>query len=503
MACLRGASGGGCIWLCGCSMINAYLSYRHRNETAILARDELESCCEKSGLITLIYDKKATKEDDSLICFMEKLVDARCLFLFLEPDYFESSYTLFELICINEQEGLDKGFVHPIRLTESMVTYTRTSARQFWQANLAIREETARLLKKTGRLKDTKDDDYDAIWRRIDNAWSNLIEDCLDHLKSAVTEDGKPNTRLQIAVKHVIPAIEEVRNQKQVSLLAAMNKQIVGILNKKSIPLKAFSKELGEYDSEGELTEDAISIASFLTRRDSAVKIRHFLNALICVVDDEKDRLGIESDEWEDCFNDAEQLAGWLLLRSIDADWWFDNEHSIQSKTEKSTLDKLSLDSIGFVEVVISRGVLQAARYRINEHGEAEPYNKKHNILMLYDASDEAKKTQFLRDIYIDIYRRNPDSKLSSDELFEKIIIRAKSSKDIAKGKAIYYLVSEETQKLLETFDWYKQPKASFEGCLHFICCNAPDKDYEKSVSSEDQNALLDRIAILLALNED
>lgn len=484
-------------------MINAFLSYRHKKPAAIAARDELKTCCEKSELITLIYDERVTEENDSIVLFMEKLIDARCVFLFLDPDYFESSYTLFELICVNEQAGLDKGFIHPVRLTEKMVAYTRTSAKQFWKENLAIREKTVGLLEKTGRLNGIKADDYDAIWRRIDNAWSNLIEDSLDHLKSPVIENGKPNAKLHGFVENIIPAIEAVKNKKHASLLQAMNKQIKVVLENNGIPLQTFFAELKEYDDEGVLAESVSSVADFLTQDNDEVEVIDLLSALIRVVEEKKETLDVESDEWENCFNDAEQLAGWLLLRAIDPDWWFDNEHNLQANTQQGMLNQLALESKEFVEVVISRGVLQPARYRVNEHGEAEPFNKKHDLLMVYDASSkDAKETQVLRDIYLDICKRKPADGLSPEQLFEKIIRRAKNIKKNAKSKAIYYLISEETQRLLKTFEWYNQPKESFEGCLHFICCKSSDKDYEKSVSNEDQKDLLDQIAILLELNE-
>jgi len=179
-------------------MINAFLSYRHRNPNAIQARDCLKQLCLDSEEITLLYDEDVTKEGDNLIHFMEDLVDARCVFIFIDPDYFHSSYTLFELISISEQVGFDKRFVHPVRLSEDMVTYTRTEAKTFWNdaKNEKIRVELGRLLEKTNRLNGHELDNFDAMWDRVDQAWTKLVTGYLDELHPAISQED-PSEVLQ------------------------------------------------------------------------------------------------------------------------------------------------------------------------------------------------------------------------------------------------------------------------------------------------------------------
>ena len=79
--------------------IHAYLSYRCKESRDIEARDRLKALCSEKN-ITLRYDENCTEDGDSLIEFMEDLTSARCVFLFLSPEYFQSAYTLFELIKI-------------------------------------------------------------------------------------------------------------------------------------------------------------------------------------------------------------------------------------------------------------------------------------------------------------------------------------------------------------------------------------------------------------------
>ena len=113
--------------------IHAYLSYRCKIKRDKDARDRLKVLCSKKN-ITLRYDESETEEGDSLIEFMEDLTSARCVFLFLSPEYFQSAYTLYELIKINEQADLDKRFILPLRLCNDMVDKYRTKAKNFGKA---------------------------------------------------------------------------------------------------------------------------------------------------------------------------------------------------------------------------------------------------------------------------------------------------------------------------------------------------------------------------------
>ena len=111
--------------------INAYLSYRCNIDRDTQARDKLKALCSKPN-ITLRYDESETGEGDSLIKFMEDLTSARCVFLFLSPEYFQSAYTLFELIRINEWADLDSRFILPLRVCNNIIDKYRTAAKEFW-----------------------------------------------------------------------------------------------------------------------------------------------------------------------------------------------------------------------------------------------------------------------------------------------------------------------------------------------------------------------------------
>ena len=481
-------------------MINAFLSYRHSNDNATIARSELKALCEETNEIKLIFDEDATEEDANLIVFMQDLVDARCVFLFLDPSYFESSYTLFELIGINEQEGVDKRFVQAIRLTDEMSTYVLTTAKQYWLEHEEIREGTARLLVKTGRLRESEKHNHDAIWQRIATAWNDLIEDPMDHLKSAAIKEGKPSKTLKRCVEHVIPAVDLVKDEQLKELSRHLGKQIKAVLKATKINLDSFVNELDDPDKQ--VHASAESIADYMTRDDHLVV--DTLSALTRVMESQKAKLGLDSEDWEDCFYDAEQLASWLVLLSIDNSWWFENKNTLIAKLEESKLDDFPLDNKEYVEVVISRSLLQQARFRVNKHSQLEVDDQKQTILMVYDAaSKDANQTQLLIDIYKDLCKGEPQKGLSVESLLDKIVRRAKTHKRNSRGKAIYYLVSKETKKLIDSFKWDNNSGDVFKGCLHFICCDVPKKPYEKSASSEDQGDLLDQVAYLLSLNED
>ncbi|OAI14089.1 MULTISPECIES: toll/interleukin-1 receptor domain-containing protein [Methylomonas] len=126
--------------------IHAYLSYRCKLQRDIDARNKLKAICEMQG-IKLVYDEDETKEGDSLIEFMDDLTSARFVFLFLSPEYFQSAYTLYELVNINEWAEIEQRFILPIRISPAMTTYQWTAAKTYFENNDAIRNEFKRLLK--------------------------------------------------------------------------------------------------------------------------------------------------------------------------------------------------------------------------------------------------------------------------------------------------------------------------------------------------------------------
>ena len=89
--------------------IHAYLPYRCKESRDIREREKLATLCTKQD-ISLRYDQNETEEGDSLTEFMQELTSARCIFLFLSPEYFQSAYTLFELVRISEWVDLDQRF---------------------------------------------------------------------------------------------------------------------------------------------------------------------------------------------------------------------------------------------------------------------------------------------------------------------------------------------------------------------------------------------------------
>ena len=120
----------------------------------------------------LVYDKLEIKPGESIKAFMDELASARCIFIFLTPDYFESAYTLYELVTIDQWADLDRRFIHPIRVTENMNAYQWTNAKKYWAENEAIRDELARLLNT----------DHEAAWQQIEAVWKNIISPYLDKL---------------------------------------------------------------------------------------------------------------------------------------------------------------------------------------------------------------------------------------------------------------------------------------------------------------------------------
>lgn len=488
-------------------MINAFLSYRHGNPEATLARSSLKELCEDTKEITLIYDEDITKEGDNLIHFMEDLIDARCIFIFLDPDYFHSSYTLFELISISEQVGFDASLVHPVRLSEDMVTYTRTAAKQFWNddKNEAIRVEVGRLLEKTNRLNGHSISDYDAIWERVEAAWSTLVTGYLDELHPAAT-GSHLDAVLQTRLDCVLPAIAEAKEVAKKELTDHVKKQIQVILERRHISLPLLAINLK--DPEKLLGGVSKDISHFIT--SGCCNVRRTMTALYQTVEQQKSDLKSKKDEWEDCISDAEQFIGWLLLLSVDTEWWFEKQNILDKSANEQVLNELFLEDDRYIEVVISRGLLSKAGYKLDDAGDAVPRRSQNDIGMLYDAtSDGAEDLQYLSDIYKDLFPSSsvipkPRRGMSQiDFLLGKIKTRAESYKDKGDGRAIYYLVSFEVKENLLKLDWYKKAQAYLKGYIRFICCEPKEKQFSNaSASNETMDILLEDVAVFLELIE-
>lgn len=466
----------------GCP-IHAYLSYRCKNPLDIAARDTLKALCAEQK-ISLRYDENCTEEGDSLIEFMEDLTAARCIFIFLSPDYFQSAYTLFELIKISERADPKHSFILPLRLTESMVTYQWTVAKDYFDNNEAIRVRLSQLLQ-------VQNDDHSAIWQRINAAWEKIIFKHLDILNVSL-ENADVEKKLLDLLKESGQQIEGAINEAKQNLSNTLSKNILRILKNQHIPIEQLAEvlQLDSAASVEDITDSGIMSKSVSTVLDLLYKLSK----------QRKKQLLTNPNAWDDYLYDVEQLCGWLLIKTVDPFWWFQNELLLQRNTNQSISGSYMLQQPAYVEVLIARSLLQRAQYSVDEYGRIKPVSEEHDVLLVFDGvSSDATDEQLLSPIYKDLLNvaKAPQN---VNQLLNAIVLNARAKIGSRDGKPIYYLVSEAYMKSLKLRPWFVATEQKLKGCLQFICCIKQAGNPINQPCEEEQDILLEKVAIILRL---
>ncbi|PPC89426.1 MAG: hypothetical protein CTY34_11475 [Methylobacter sp.] len=198
---------------------------------------------------------------------------------------------------------------------------------------------------------------------------------------------------------------------------------------------------------------------------------------------------------WENFLTDVEQVCCWLLLKSVNPDWWFEYESRIVNND--GITNQFSLDNAAYVEVIISRWLLKLPQYSLNKANEARPSHD-FDVLLFDAASQDASDIQLLSEIYKDL-RRGGEPPQNVEKLLKAIEKTARSThQDL--GKPIYYLVTQEYLELLKSRAWFAEAEMQLASHLQFICCDFKSDQTDHNPCSEDQDLLLEKIASILRM---
>jgi hypothetical protein len=215
--------------------------------------------------------------------------------------------------------------------------------------------------------------------------------------------------------------------------------------------------------------------------------------------------------------DDMQEIAGWLLLNSIDSTWWFENEPRMQQ-----TIAEFNLKVSEYFETIISRHALQPAKYTLNfnhtdkskpssqEKPYPKPYkegNKEKKKILVIDADENATDEQLLIPIYKDLWHQNQDIKdddikFPVKELLDLIIESADGERIINEGKLVYYLVEKNYLDLLKSKSWFHEKEQLLTNCLRFICCNTDKPEHQEKPCTEGEGFVLSELAKLLQIIE-
>lgn len=339
-----------------------------------------------------------------------------------------------------------------------------------------------------------------------DNGWGGLSGSPVmvdGQLVAVITDQHKKVEKYFHAV--AIPALarkneafrQAVRldaNAVAESMVAELHAKIISEISPVLSNNRSFSKCLNH----------ELGIASNAAADDTAKQLLkrstgEAISKLTAVTLNQKTQLAATPDRWESHLYDLEQICGWLLINSVEPQWWLDNLPQLEKTAQEEVLNTLELEDKAYSEVIISRSVLQAAQYTLNRDSDPVPASESHNPMLFDGINTDATEPQLLSKIFKELRgmgmeENDPDPDQNPDFLLKGIAKTARALCDARGRKLIYYIVSESQFNLLKTMPHFQEKLA---GHLQFICCNTQPSS---SASSEDQELLLEKLAVILRL---
>ncbi|WP_292993224.1 toll/interleukin-1 receptor domain-containing protein [Nitrosomonas sp.] len=382
--------------------ITAYLSYRQRNPHNATALELLEKHCSDQA-IQLIYDKEAIHPGESIKKFMDELASARCIFIFLTPDYFESSYTLYELVTIAQWADLDQRLIFPIRVTNDLTDYQTTAPREYWDKTERIRDKLACLLNTT---------DHENAWKQVETAWNKIVSPYLEKLNVSLDSVDRESQS-----KIVEKLVEAAKSEFMAAILEETKKlqskikfEITSILKKNLIPLDQLAKEIMP------VTATSEAIAEKLITQ---ISDKNAIAIITKAITEKKKSKAFNQQQWEECHYHATQIGGWLLINSVDPFWWFNHQLKMKQLAAKSVTRTYTLTHQPYLEVIVSRSMTRDARFQLDKEGKAQPANNGFEVPFFDGISTDAIVTQLLYPIYQDLHQ-SPNESLARPPSFRK-----------------------------------------------------------------------------------
>lgn len=465
--------------------IQAYISYRHCEETK-QARDLLKKHCADHH-IELIYDEKQLNIGDSITAFMDEIASAQCIFIFLTETYFDSEFTLYELIKINEcrrDRKTNKPFIVPIKIS-GIHNFSASNANGHW-----LRDENQECRDKLTAKLGSQVKSHDQTWDRIAEAFPEMLNPFLDKIYPSVEDDASV---LETRVNDVYAEIAAVIQKSKDKLIQDIKAKITQILNnRKPIFLNQLSSDLGFTSSDNE------TIARYLAEHED---VKGSINALTNVLKEQREVLfRSDSSKWFENHSIAEQLCGWLLIKTIDPVWWFNHQFKIYN-IGKTFVSDIFLEEKAFIEIIISRFSFRYARYKRDNTGKAKPLTENTSINFIFDANSHALEESFLIALYKDLFGSGEAEK-DITTLKDDIALKLKTRYH-EEGQCAYYLIDEMMAINLKTIQGIEKWLQDLSGKLRFISISDKMMQEEKQSPNSQQKALLFQIAEFLQIRDE
>ncbi len=473
-------------------LIRAYLSYK-KSEVDTGEIKALKAACASEG-IELKYDENSTYSGESFVDFMnDEIVGARFLIIFLTPQYFKTAYTLYEFIRVTQADSYNPSIsLACVRKSEAMGLKLITEVEDFIQEDGSVDakkevNEIARLLKL-----DEKNTEFGQMRREIFSdiklGWNNLLVKDLQRILKTFAE-GKPDAQYyekfySDIAKGITSQYEENLKDSQNLAVSTVRTEITGLLDVSSVLRNAVEKEFNAASS--------LSVEKLADKLLQCEKISKAVMVIARSIRAVRDS-GLYSDNsnlWKETANVAKQLCGWLVLLSVEPVWLAHNVHKLKGSTRLNLL--LAKKQLPFAEVIISSSVLEAARFQRDKKGRLTP-NFDNPERPVFDSGKKGIFKQVLTPMYIELMKGDvgPDD---TDEFVEDITDSIDSEYE-SSGKPKFYLITNNTFKLISAEKWFKEFSQKVKGKLLFLVIDNEDKSCNAGYCVEKISVLLSAVA--------
>ena len=215
------------------------------------------------------------------------------------------------------------------------------------------------------------------------------------------------------------------------------------------------------------------------------------LDVVCKACEDGKNRYGVNHKISKQAFITGKQIAGWLLLLSLNEVWLVHNEHNIGIGGSSKINTPLTEKEYSYGEVIISRAFLQSVTFEF-EKGSVVPVRGKIGA-HVFECSDSAIMSEVLKPIYEDL--RIDNDPPANDEEFCEEITTTIEGRFRRNKKPTYYLIKEKSYKYAIRINKFKELVVKLSGKLVFIVINSTDKSCDENCSKENIVDILDAVA--------
>lgn len=427
-------------------IIHVYVSYstKHKEELQSLENsfDIYNKNPDSNFKIEIKYSENTLEDGDKIIRFMDEIAVSGFVLLFLSKEYFESAFCWYELINAHENKRLEsRSFIIPLAMEgkENAIGILKNNIKTWGEMNEDCQQELRRLF--------------------------NLSDDkIIDKLKVVTTEFLEPSFGFLNKIKTSDAIVEEVEN-RVTDHLKSEQEEIDKIIKDKILKALTPIKNIKEsWNNSFNIALDKHEIEASLN------KLSH-VDALLKIFDwlEVEKQLG-ETGNWSNFFKAIEEISGWILLRSINKDWWINNKLALTKGIHHEGFVQLPLEQefISYSEIVVSRTVIRVPKYVLDETSHLIPADKINGIkegnTLVFDGSDDAVLHSLLVPIITDLRKATPTIEDSMD-LINDLFAIAKINQ--LRKKYVFYVVTEGYLKKLQNYKVPNDPEKSLLETIH------------------------------------